>query len=127
MLMVPEMARYFLLYWLGLLPFVRPPSADRYIFSAPLVVVDTWAVLLAEAGSAPSPSTALRLVLATLRAFVRVPAVFAVMRMHGVATFSWILNAKSEWADGVALGADGLMTDYVAGCRTWLQARPCYN
>lgn len=50
------------------------------------------------------------------------PALVPRLQATGVRVMPWTVNTAAGWADAVALGVDGLITDRPAACAAWLDA-----
>ncbi|GMH91715.1 hypothetical protein TrST_g13847 [Triparma strigata] len=123
----PQMFNVYVLYYLGLLPFVGIKGFD--VFMVVLVNVERWRKLFTgafgEEDSTPYfvADFFISRIITVINYFLRAPKLFTHLKLRGIPVVGFVVNDEEDWDYCVGLGFDGIITDYPKRCEQFLRRK----
>ncbi|GAV05464.1 hypothetical protein RvY_15595-2 [Ramazzottius varieornatus] len=105
-----------LAFWTGFLPFM--PIKEQ-VFSVPMP-----SIFLGGDKNFAVGKFSNRIVFWVMDKIMMRKALFDHLKKRGVTVFLWVLNNEAEFDRAIALGANGIMTDFPTALRTYLDKHP---
>lgn len=119
LLSMPRVAKLYLLFYSGLLPFVPLKETHLEIPMPSIFYNDSYRSPAGNVGLARLPMAVLRLADWILMS----PRLFQHLSSRGVHTYVWVLNTEEEYERAFSLGVTGVMTDYPGKLQQFLQKK----